>query len=67
VEDYVFRFEVPVDDIVVVHELHGIAHLLDDRPDFVLGHGTTESEVLVEIAAPAQLHQKVEVVVLDEG
>lgn len=52
-EDYVFRFEVPVDDIVVVHELYCITHLLDYRPDFVLGHGTAEPEVLVEIAAPA--------------
>jgi hypothetical protein len=52
VKDDVFRFEIPVDDIVVVHIFDSIADLLDDRSDLVLGHRTTVSEVLVEIASP---------------
>lgn len=53
--------------IVVVHVFNSIADLFDDRSDFIFRHRTSVFEVLVEVAAPAQFHQKVEVVVLYKG
>ena len=56
-----------MDYIVVVHVFDSVADLFYDRSDLVLRHRTSVFEVLVEVAAPAQLHQKVEVVVLYKG
>lgn len=36
VEEDVFGLDVPVDDVAVVHELYGVAHLLDDRSRLLL-------------------------------
>lgn len=52
----VLRFEVSVQDIVIVHVLHSMADLLDYGSDFVLGEGSETPEVLVEVAIYAKFH-----------
>lgn len=41
--------------------------MFDDGFDFLLRHGSTIFQVLIQVATPAYLHEEIEVVVLDEG
>ncbi len=62
----VLRFEVSVQDIVIVHVLHSMADLFDYGSDFVLGEGSETPEVLVEVAIYAKFHQQEEITILHE-
>jgi len=56
-----------MDDVVVVHVLGSIANLSYDRPYFVLRNGARIFEMLVKIASATELHQQIEVIILNEG
>ncbi len=53
-EEDIFWFYVPVDDIAVVHELDGMADLPCNFPDFLLGEATLTSQIVVDITATAE-------------
>jgi hypothetical protein len=53
VEEDVFRLDVPVDDVTVVHELHRVARLLDHRTRLLLPKTTLRTQCVVDVAAAA--------------
>jgi hypothetical protein len=65
---YIFRFDIPVDDIVIMHELNCKTDLPDDTPHLLLCKPALLLEVIVDISAPAEFENQVEVVlVCEEG
>ena len=65
-EQYVFRFDVPVDDIAVMHEFYGVADLPRDAPDPLLSEAALLLEAVVDIPAAAEFKHQVEVVLICE-
>ena len=65
-EQYVFRFDVPVDDIAIVHEFYGVADLPRDAPDPLLSEAALLLEAVVDIPAAAEFQHQVEVVLICE-
>ena len=55
-EKYILRFEVSMKDIVVVHVLHSIADLFENRPDLLLVEWSFVLQMLVKISITAELH-----------
>lgn len=53
--DYVFGLDVPVDDLVGVEFIDGLADLPDDAGDLVLGHRLVLLELLEELPAHRSL------------
>ena len=62
----VFRLQIAVQYIVIVHILQSVTYLLHHHPDLVLGETTLLFEVVVHVSICTQLHQQVKVAVLDE-
>jgi len=63
----ILGLKISMDDVVVVHVLGSIANLSYDRPYFVLRNGARIFEMLVKIASATELHQQIEVIILNEG
>ncbi len=60
-EKDVLGFEIPVDDIVIVHELKRVADLADDGLDFSLGQDFLPPQVGIKVARKAQFQHQVNV------
>lgn len=65
-EEDVLGLDIAVDDIAVVHELDGVADLLDDSAHLLLSKPPLAAEAGVDVAAPAELEHEVEVVLVGE-
>jgi len=52
-KDDVFRFNIPVQDVVVVHKLNSMAHLLDNRSNLLLAHLFLRFQQVIETARVA--------------
>ncbi len=65
-EDDVLRLQVPVQDVVVVHVLHCVANLLYHPANPLLPHPPLHLHTRVQAPRKAQLHQQVEIAVLDK-
>ncbi len=61
-EEYVLRFDVSMDDVVVVHELHSVADLFQVPFDSVLGKPDLFFQAAEQVASTAVLHHEVDVV-----
>lgn len=66
VEQDVFGLEVAVDDVAVVHELHGLADLLHHQPRLLLLEPPVLLQRGVHVPPAAQLHRQVEVLLVRE-
>ena len=65
-EEDVLRLDVAVDDVAVVHELDGVADLLDDAAHLLLGEPSLAAQAAVDVASAAQLQHQVQVVLVAE-
>jgi hypothetical protein len=65
-KEYILRFDIAMEYIVIVHELNGVADLLDHIADPLLPEPALVLEVVVEVAGVTELHQQIEIVVLHE-
>lgn len=63
---YVFRFDIAMDNITVMHELDCMGNLLYDASYFLLGKSAFTSKVVVDIASTAQLQNQVKVLLIRE-
>ena len=67
-DENVFGFDVSVDDVVVVHELYGVADVFGEVFSFLLNEASFFFEVVVEVASGAVLEYEVDVcVIVKEG
>ena len=56
-KEYILRFDIAMEYIVIVHELNGVADLLDHIADPLLPEPALVLEVVVEVAGVTELHQ----------
>jgi hypothetical protein len=64
VEKDVLGLDIPMDDVAVMHELNGMAHLLGDASNLLLGKATFRFEIIVDVACTAQFEDEVKVVLI---
>ena len=57
--DNIFRFEIPVDDLVLVHVVKSPAGLTDDISGHVFRDSSSLLQKTVELSWNAQLHRQV--------
>jgi hypothetical protein len=56
VKQQVFQLEVSMDDVVVMHELDGKAHLSDDVAHPLLMQSSLLLQTLIDVPTTANLH-----------
>ena len=62
----VLRLDVPMDDVVVVHEVKGVADLLNDPSDLLFLKATFLLQLVIEVASWTVLQHQVEVLLVVE-
>lgn len=65
-EEDVLGLDVTMDDVAVVHELDGMADLLDNPAHFFLSEPSLAAEAGVYVSAAAELEHEVEVFLIGE-
>ena len=67
VQNQIFRFDVPVDNLVLVHVLQADNYVSDEELGFLLVEVPLIAEVVAEISAVEVIHHEIEVLLILEG
>lgn len=62
----IFWFDIPVDDVTVVHKLDGVAHLFENIASFFFWESSLFLKIAVDVATAAQLEDEVEIFLISE-
>jgi hypothetical protein len=65
IED-VFGFDIPMDDIAIMHELNGMANLLYHTLYLLFRKSSLAPQVVVDVASATELEDQVEVLLVRE-
>ena len=56
-KENVLRFQISVQDVIIMHILYCMTHLLHNTTDFFLGESALEFQVFINATRKAQFHE----------
>jgi hypothetical protein len=62
----ILRFEISVQDVIVMHVFNSIAHLLDHQSNLILIKSANCLQARVQVSRKAKLHEKIKVIIFNK-